>query len=68
MELLPAYQTEFYVSDCGYIVISQEHIECGREAKFLISPDQAKVLLVMLPDLIKDQKNKWTGIYEPFEE
>ena len=68
MELLPAYQTEFYVSDCGYIVISQEHIECGLDAQFLISPDQAKTLLVLLPELIKEQESKWTGIYEPDDE
>jgi len=68
MQLLQSYPTEFYVSDCGYLVIKQEHIECGYEAQFLISPDQTKVLFNLLPDLMKEQTTKWTGLYTPSDE
>ncbi len=68
MELLPSYRTEFYISDCGYLVIKQEHIECGYEAQFLISPDQTKVLFNLLPDLMQEQTGKWNGLYMPAEE
>ena len=63
MRLQDSYPTEFYVSDCGYFVIKQECFECGRETQFLISPEQTKVLFNLLPDLMKEQTVKWTGIY-----
>ena len=68
MRLLESYSTEFYVSDSGYLVIKQEHIECGYEAQFLISPDQTKVLFNLLPDLMQEQTGKWNGLYMPAEE
>lgn len=68
MRLQDSYPTEFYVSDCGYFVIKQECFECGRETQFLISPEQTKILFNLLPDLMKEQTTKWTGIYTPPEE
>jgi len=68
MRLQDSYPTEFYVSDCGYFVIKQECFECGRETQFLISPEQTKVLFNLLPDLMKEQTTKWTGIYTPSDE
>jgi hypothetical protein len=68
MRLQDSYPTEFYVSDCGYFVIKQECFECGRETQFLISPEQTKILFNLLPDLMKEQTTKWTGIYTPSEE
>ena len=68
MRLQDSYSTEFYVSDCGYFVIKQECFECGRETQFLISPEQTKILFNLLPDLMKEQTTKWTGIYTPSEE
>jgi hypothetical protein len=68
MRLQDSYPTEFYVSDCGYFVIKQECFECGRETQFLISPEQTKILYNLLPDLMKEQTTKWTGIYTPSEE
>jgi len=68
MRLQDSYPTEFYVSDCGYLVIKQECFECGRETQFLISPEQTKVFFNLLPDLMKEQTVKWTGIYTPPEE
>jgi hypothetical protein len=68
MRLQDSYPTEFYVSDCGYFVIKQECFECGRETQFLISPEQTKVLFNLLPDLMKEQTVKWTGIYCPEED
>jgi hypothetical protein len=68
MRLQDSYPTEVYVSDCGYFVIKQECFECGRETQFLISPEQTKILFNLLPDLMKEQTTKWTGIYTPSEE
>ena len=65
MRLQDSYPTEFYVSDCGYFVIKQDCFECGRETQFLISPEQTKVLFNLLPDLMKEQTVKWTGIFTP---
>lgn len=68
MHLQDSYPTEFYISDCGYLVIKQDCFECGRLTQFLISPEQTKVLFNLLPDLMKEQTIKWTGIYTPTEE
>jgi hypothetical protein len=68
MRLQDSYPTEFYVSDCGYFVIKQECFECGRETQFLISPEQTKILFNLLPDLMKQQTTKWTGIFTPSDE
>ena len=68
MRLQDSYPIEFYVSDCGYFVIKQDCFECGRETQFLISPEQTKILFNLLPDLMKEQTTKWTGIYTPSEE
>jgi len=68
MRLQDSYPTEFYVSDCGYFVIKQDCFECGRETQFLISPEQTKILFNLLPELMQEQKTKWTGIYTPTEE
>ena len=68
MQLLESYPVEFYVSDCGYLVIEQQSIEFGNDVSFLISPEQTKILFNLLPELMQEQKTKWTGIYEPSEE
>ena len=68
MRLQDSYPTEFYVSDCGYFVIKQECFECSRETQFLISPEQTKILFNLLPDLMKQQTTKWTGIFTPSDE
>jgi hypothetical protein len=68
MRLQDSYPTEFYISDCGYLVIKQDCFECGRLTQFLISPEQTKILFNLLPDLMKEQTTKWTGIFTPSEE
>ena len=68
MHLQDSYPTEFYISDCGYLVIKQDCFECGRLTQFLISPEQTKILFNLLPDLMKEQTTKWTGIFTPSEE
>jgi hypothetical protein len=62
MHLADSYPTEFYVSDAGYLVIKQDCFECGRNTMFLITPEQAKVLFNLLPDLMKQQTEQWTGL------
>ena len=67
MNFLDSYPTEFYISDVGYLVLKQECFGCGQETQFLISPEQTKILLNLLPDMVKQQTERWTGIYSPDE-
>jgi len=68
MTFLDSYPTEFYVSDVGYLVLKQECFGCGYETQFLITPEQTKILMNLLPDLVKQQTEKWTGVYSPADE
>ena len=63
MMLNSAYPTEFYVSDVGYLVIKQECWECGKETRFLFTPEQTRVLFSMAADIMQQQKQNWTGVY-----
>jgi len=65
MHLNDSYPTEFYVSDAGYLVIKQDCFECGRVTQFLISPEQTKVFFNLLPKLMKEQTENWTGLFNP---
>jgi hypothetical protein len=67
MRLHDSYPTEFYTSDCGYLVIKQDCFECGRVTQFLLSPEQTKVFFNLLPDLMQQQAQRWTGLYTPDE-
>ena len=68
MNFLDSYPTEFYISDVGYLVFRQDCFECGHKTQFLITPEQTKILLNLLPDMIKQQTERWTGIQSPAEE
>jgi hypothetical protein len=68
MNFLDSYPTEFYISDVGYLVLKQECFGCGHETQFLITPEQTKILLNLLPEMIKQQTERWTGIHSPAEE
>ena len=61
MRMRAAYETEFYVSDVGYLVLKQECPECGRESQFLLSPAQTEALLHNLPKMLMQQNENWTG-------
>ena len=65
MRLLETYPTDFYISDVGYLTIIQSCNECGRETTFLISPEQTKIIFAVLPDLMKEQQERWNGVYLP---
>jgi hypothetical protein len=65
MRLHDSYPTEFYVSDVGYLTIKQDCFECGRVTTFLLSPEQTKVFFNLLPDLMQEQTQRWTGLYSP---
>ena len=58
MHLHDSYPTEFYVSDVGYLVLKQDCFECGRVTQFFN----------LLPDLMKLQTQRWTGIFVPDSE
>lgn len=63
MKLQSAYETEFYVSDAGYLVIKQECLECGHDSKFMLTPDQTRIMFSMAGELMRQQDERWTGIY-----
>ena len=63
MHLNDSYPTEFYVSDVGYLVLKQDCFECGRVTQFMISPEQTKIIFSILPALIKEQEERWVGVY-----
>jgi hypothetical protein len=68
MHLNSNYPTEFYVSSSGYLVIKQDCFECGRLTQFLLTPEQTKVVYNLLPDLMQQQTQRWTGIFTLGEE
>ena len=64
MRMRAAYETEFYVSDVGYLVLKQECFECGKLTQFLLSPSQTEALLHNLPKMLMQQNEQWTGFSE----
>ena len=62
MRLLETYPTDIYVSDVGYLTIKQD-LNDGRETTFLISPEQTRIIFSMLPSLMKEQDERWVGVY-----
>lgn len=64
MKLNASYETEFYVSDIGYLVIEQESYEQGTVVKFILSPEQTKIFFNLLPNLMQQQTQSWTGLFD----
>jgi len=58
MKFHKANPVEFYVSTAGYLVFKNYSIT------IILTPDQSKILLDQLPDLIDIQEQHWTGIEE----
>ena len=58
MKFHKANPIEFYVSTAGYLVFKNYSIT------IILTPEQSKVLLDQLPDLIDVQDQVWTGIDE----
>ena len=58
MRFRKANPVEFYVSTAGYLVFKNYTIT------IILTPDQSKILLDQLPDLIDVQDQQWTGIDE----
>ena len=58
MRFRKANPVEFYVSTAGYLVFKNYTIT------IILTPDQSKILLDQLPDLIDIQDQQWTGIEE----
>jgi hypothetical protein len=68
MRLLETYSTDIYVSDVGYLAIKQTCGECGHEPTYLLSPEQTKILFSILPSLMKEQEERWVGVYVSSEQ
>ena len=58
MKFHKANPVEFFVSTAGYLVFKNYSIT------IILTPDQSKILLDQLPDLIDLQDQHWTGIEE----
>ena len=58
MKFLKSNPIEFYVSKPGYLVFR------NYEISIILTPEQSKILLDQLPDLIDLQDEHWTGIEE----
>jgi hypothetical protein len=63
MRLLETYPTDIYVSDVGYLIIEQDLNDGDGETRFLISPEQTRIIFSILPALIKEQEERWVGVY-----
>jgi hypothetical protein len=63
MKLLETYPTDIYVSDVGYLIIEQDLNDGDGETRFLISPEQTRIIFSILPALIKEQEERWVGVY-----
>ena len=63
MKLLETYPTDIYVSDVGYLIIEQDLNDGDGETRFLISPEQTRIIFSILPSLIKEQEERWVGVY-----
>jgi hypothetical protein len=58
MKFRKAEPVEFFISTAGYLVFKNYSIT------IILTPDQSKVLLKQLPDLITKQEQHWTEIEE----
>ena len=57
MIMKPSYETEFYLSDAGYLVIRQDS-EFG-ENEVLLSMEQTEILISNLPSIFQQQIINW---------
>ena len=58
MKFLKQHPIEIYVSNVGYLVFK------NYEIRIILNPEQSKILQKMLPELIEQQDQVWTGIDE----
>ena len=63
MRLLESYTTDVYVSDIGHLIIEQDLNDGDGKRMFLISPEQTKIIFAILPSLMKEQEERWVGVY-----
>lgn len=62
MKLRSGYETEFYVSAAGYLVIKQCGLDSLEYQEILLTPEQSRVLFNLSTELMDQQKASWTGI------
>lgn len=58
LKFKPAYATEIFVSDAGYLCIAQTN-NSGREEVTLLSPEQSYLLLRNFADILEEQHKNW---------
>lgn len=58
LKLNPSYRTKIYLSDKGYLVISQED-SVGNEQSVHLSPEQAEVLSGFIEDFSEQIDELW---------
>ena len=64
MKLKQSYPIEFYVSDVGYLVFKGQDMNSvsDEEVMLFMSPEQVQIFAACFSDLIRQQKDVWTGI------
>jgi hypothetical protein len=58
MKFLKSQPVEFFVSTDGYLVFQNYKIQ------IVLNPEQSRILQNMLPELIEEQDEVWTGVEE----
>ncbi len=56
MKFLKSQPVEFFISTDGYLVFKNYDIE------IVLNPEQSKILKMMLPELLEEQDEVWTGV------
>lgn len=61
LKMLASIETEIYISDVGYLCITQKDWP-NEETKIVLSREQTLMLKDFLPELLKEQNEKWDGL------
>ena len=61
LKMLNSYQTEFYISDAGYLCIKQ-YDYLHEDSTIILSREQALILKDNFDELLKEQDSKWDGL------
>jgi hypothetical protein len=56
MKFLKSQPVEFFISTQGYLVFKNYEIE------IILNPEQSTILQNMLPELLEEQAEVWTGV------
>lgn len=61
LKMLCSIETEIYISDVGYLCITQKDYP-NNDTTIVLSREQALMLKDFLPALLEEQDKKWDGL------